>query len=55
MHKKNAWLIVNEFLNSNKFNEINQYLLIAAGKCGVQMNVVTNAECMAYINSYNFV
>ncbi len=51
MHKRTAWLIINEFLNSNKFNEINQYLLIAAGSCGIKMNIVTNAECMAYISS----
>ena len=37
-------LIVNEFLNSNKFNEIHTWLLEAADKYGIEMLLYTNAK-----------
>lgn len=50
-HKKTAWLIVNEFLTSGKFSEINQWLLIAAGKRAIGIEIFTNAECLALIDT----
>jgi RimK family alpha-L-glutamate ligase len=38
-----GWLVVNEFLHSNKFNEIHQWLLEAADKQGITMVLKTNA------------
>lgn len=43
-------LIVNEFLNLNKFNEIHQWLLEAAGKLGIEMQLRTNAELLIDIS-----
>lgn len=39
-----AWIVINEFLNTNKFSEITHYLLVAAGMRGIRLNVYTNAE-----------
>lgn len=41
-----GWLIVNEFLHSNKFNEIHSWLLEAASRQGITMRLKTNAEVM---------
>jgi RimK family alpha-L-glutamate ligase len=46
-------LVVNEFLKSNKFNEIHTWLLDAAKKQGIEMNLKTNAELLIEINSEN--
>lgn len=45
--RKNGWLIVNEFLNNDKFSELTQWFLIAAGRNGVGLKVMTNAELLA--------
>jgi RimK family alpha-L-glutamate ligase len=39
-------LVVNEFLHLNKFNEIHQWLLDAASKLSIDMQLVTNAELL---------
>lgn len=39
-------LVVNEFLHSNKFNEIHTWLLEAAKKQGIDMQLKTNAELL---------
>lgn len=39
-------LIVNEFLHSNKFNEIHTWLIEAADKQGIDMKLMTNAELL---------
>ncbi|MGB4661394.1 MAG: RimK family alpha-L-glutamate ligase [Mobilitalea sp.] len=39
-------LVVNEFLHSNKFNEIHSWLLEAANKHGIEMQLKTNAELL---------
>lgn len=45
-----AWLVTNEFLSTDKFNEINKWLLVGAGKNGIALEIKTNAECMAKIH-----
>ncbi len=44
-------LVVNEFLHSNKFNEIHSWLLAAASKQGIEMQLVTNAQLLIDIGS----
>lgn len=44
-----AWLVRNEFLYTNKFNEINQWLVEAAEKKGVQLEIKTNAQLLISI------
>lgn len=39
-----AYLIVNEFLNTDKFNEIHDYLLKAFSKKGIEIKIKTNSE-----------
>jgi len=46
-----AWLIVNEFLHSNKFTEINQWLVKAAKEKDIDMEIKTNAEVLAVLGS----
>jgi RimK family alpha-L-glutamate ligase len=46
MNVMTGWLIVNEFLHSNKFNEIHNWLLEAAGKQGIALQLKTNAEVL---------
>jgi len=41
-----GYLVVNEFLQTNKFNEIHAWLLEAAEKQNIQMILKTNAELM---------
>ena len=45
-----AWLIINEFLHSNKFTEINQWLLDAAKTKGIEMELKTNAEVLTVLS-----
>jgi hypothetical protein len=45
-----GWLVVNEFLHSNKFNEIHQWLLEAAEKQGITMVLKTNAGLLIDIS-----
>ncbi|MBE5966070.1 MAG: RimK family alpha-L-glutamate ligase [Lachnospiraceae bacterium] len=47
----NGWLVVNEYLNSSKFNEIHQWLLEAARKQGITMQLRTNAQLLVDIIS----
>ncbi len=44
-------LVVNEFLYTNKFNEIHQWLLEAGKKSNINLQLKTNAELMIDINS----
>lgn len=44
-------LVVNEFLTSNKFNEIHNWLLEAAAKSRIQMELSTNAKLLIDISS----
>lgn len=41
-----GWLVVNDFLHSNKFNEIHQWLLDAAKKQGILLEQKTNAQLL---------
>lgn len=41
-----GWLVVNEFLQSNKFNEIHSWLVEAAKKQGISLQLKTNAELL---------
>lgn len=41
-----AWLIINEFLNGNKYNEIHQWLVDAAKKQNITLEIKTNAEIL---------
>lgn len=41
-----GWLVVNEFLLSNKFNEIHAWLLEAAKKQNIELRLKTNAELL---------
>lgn len=41
-----GWLVVNEFLHSNKFNEIHSWLLEAAKKQEIDLHLKTNAELL---------
>lgn len=45
----NAWLVTNEFLNTNKYTELNQFLIDAAKKVGIHLLVKTNAELLVTI------
>lgn len=46
-------LVVNEFLHSNKFNEIHTWLLTAAQKIGITMRLMTNAQLLIDIGRTN--
>lgn len=46
-----AWLITNEFLHTNKFTEINSWLVESAKRHGIEMDVKTNAEVLAVLGS----
>ncbi|MBH1942278.1 RimK family alpha-L-glutamate ligase [Mobilitalea sibirica] len=41
-----GWLVVNEFLNQNKFNEIHSWLLEAASSKGISLQLRTNAQIL---------
>ena len=42
----NGWLITNAFLNTNKFSEINLWLLEAAKKQGIDLLIKTNVDIL---------
>jgi RimK family alpha-L-glutamate ligase len=46
-----AWLIVNEFLNTNKFSEHTIWIEQAAKEQGIEMLTMTNAQCLVVLNS----
>lgn len=46
-----AWLIVNEFLNSNKFSEHTLWMEEAAKEQGIEMLTMTNAQCLVILSS----
>lgn len=46
----NGWLITNAFLNSNKFNEINLWLLEAAKKQGIDLVIKTNTDILPLLD-----
>lgn len=39
-----GWLVINAFMNSDKFNELVQWFLISAGRLNIVFKVFTNAE-----------
>jgi len=41
-----GWLVVNEFLHSDKFNEIHNWLLEAAARQGIKLKMKTNAKLL---------
>ncbi len=43
---KTAWLVVNEFLYSDKFNEIHEWLMQAAEKQDIRLLLKTNAQLL---------
>ncbi len=49
----NGWLVVNEFLNNNKFNEIHQWLVEAAKRQNILLDLKTNAELLIVLESAN--
>ncbi|ABX43114.1 ATP-grasp domain-containing protein [Lachnoclostridium phytofermentans] len=44
-----AWLIANHFLNGNKFSELTNWLFQAAKAAGIEMELKTNAGCLAIL------
>ncbi len=46
-----AWLIVNEFLNTNKFSEHTIWLQEAAKDQGIDLLTMTNAQCLVTLTS----
>ncbi|WP_167956610.1 ATP-grasp domain-containing protein [Anaerosporobacter faecicola] len=48
-----AWLVTNEFLNSQKYSELNMWLVNAAKKYDVELLVKTNAELLVDLTSGN--
>lgn len=46
-----AWLIVNEFLNTNKFMEHTIWIEQAAKDFGVNMLIITNAQCLVRLTT----
>lgn len=46
-----GWLITNAFLHSNKFTEINLWLVEAAKKQGIELIIKTNAEILVVLDS----
>ena len=44
-----AWLIVNEFLQTGKFNEIHDWLINAANQYGIDMRILTNAQILTIL------
>jgi RimK family alpha-L-glutamate ligase len=49
-----GWLIVNEFLHSNKFNDIHEWFLEAARKQGVVMKIKTNAQLLIDLTNISY-
>ncbi len=49
-----AWLVVNEFLQSGKFNEIHEWLVKAAERFGISMTLKTNAELLVDLQRKDF-
>jgi RimK family alpha-L-glutamate ligase len=43
---RTAWLVVNEFLNSSKFNEIHEWLVEAAKKQDIELLLKSNAQLL---------
>ena len=41
---KKAWIIINHFLNSNKFNELYEFFRASAKTHGIELKVYTNSE-----------
>ncbi len=48
-----GWLVVNEFLNNNKFNEIHQWLIDAAKKQNIVLDLKSNAQLMIILEYEN--
>lgn len=47
---KRAWLVTNEFLNTEKYSELNMWLVKAAEKYNIELVVKTNAELLIDIS-----
>lgn len=48
---RTAWLVVNEFLNSSKFNEIHEWLVEAAKKQDIELLLKSNAQLLIDLKS----
>lgn len=46
-----GYLIVNHFLKTEKFEELYRWLVKAAGKQGIELEIKTNVECMTCIGA----
>lgn len=46
-----GWLITNAFLNTNKFSEINLWLLESAKKQNIELEIKTNSELLAILDN----
>ncbi len=44
--KRRGWLIVNAFLNTNKFNELADWFIKSAKKLDISLDIFTNAEIL---------
>ena len=44
-----GWLVVNGYLNSDKFNEIYQWLVIAAKKQNCELKIMTNDRLLSIL------
>jgi len=50
--KLRGWLVVNAFLNMEKFHEIYQWLLKAGKSYGIELELKTNAQLMPVLGQY---
>lgn len=48
-----GWLIINAFLHTHKFTEINLWLVEAAKKAGIELIIKTNGEVLVQLDSKN--
>lgn len=51
---RTAWLVVNEFLQSNKFNEIHEWLVKSAEKLNIKLTLKTNAELLIDLQTKDY-
>jgi RimK family alpha-L-glutamate ligase len=49
-----AWLITNGFLNSAKFHEINQWLVEAGNRKGIEIIIRSNDQCLVELGEPSF-
>lgn len=52
---KRAWLVTNEFLNTQKYSELNMWLVKAAEKYDIELVVKTNAELLVDLSGHHVI